>query len=112
MKMAFDGLLNKYIVLGMSCLPIDNTFFLRCEKIISPIPKSWFDNLKVKTIPQLEMFSKFLVRLAEGCDVSVNVSEQSAKNAREWIKQIAQVLVVMKANDHALALGNKFSFKV
>ncbi|XP_060584934.1 PAX3- and PAX7-binding protein 1-like isoform X2 [Ruditapes philippinarum] len=52
--LALDGLLNRYILLGLQTAPFNQETLLKCQTIVSSLPKTWFEELNEdKTIPQL-----------------------------------------------------------
>lgn len=99
--LAVDGLLNRYIILGLCNSPTNTETLQKCQAIISTFPKQWFVDLEGdKTIPQLQNLSRFLVSTAN----TFYTESNPEKDRRDEIKQISKMLVNIHSMDHALSL--------
>ena len=103
-SLALDGLLNRYIILGLCNSPIGQETIQKCQSIISTFPKQWFIALtEDKTMSQLENLCRYLVSI-------VNVIHNQAQDtfqrieAKEYAKQISKMLISVHAMDHVTNL--------
>ncbi|XP_025097837.1 PAX3- and PAX7-binding protein 1-like isoform X2 [Pomacea canaliculata] len=113
-QLALDGLLNRYIVLGLANSHVNRHAMDKCQAIISTLPKAWFAELESdKTLPQLENLCRYLTKAAELVHKSTcTQSDQERQEGRTLIKQMSKQLVTIHAMDHALFLSNQYSFKI
>ncbi|XP_076444487.1 PAX3- and PAX7-binding protein 1-like [Babylonia areolata] len=113
-RLALNGLLNRYIVLGLANSHINRHAMEKCQTIISTFPKSWFADLEgEKTIPQLENLCRFLTKAAELVHkTTCKQGDLERQEGRLLIKQMSKQLVTIHAMDHAVALSNQYSFKI
>ncbi|KAL5009833.1 hypothetical protein ScPMuIL_012138 [Solemya velum] len=113
-RLAFDGLLNRYIILGLQTSGFSPIELLKCQAIVSTFPKQWFSQLEGnQTLPQLENVCRYLMFAAvslERCSFDQKDSEK--KEIRDQLKQIVKLLVNMNAVDHASDLSDKYSIKM
>ena len=113
-ELALDGLLNRYLILGLMNSAQGVPAIAKCQAIAASFPRSWFNSLSGdNTLPQLENFCRHLLNVARSFDKGIR-SEKDAERraARDNIKQITKILVNIHATNHALTLGEQFSFKV
>ncbi|KAL8611073.1 hypothetical protein ACOMHN_064364 [Nucella lapillus] len=113
-RLALDGLLNRYIVLGLANSHVNRHAMEKCQAVISTLPKSWFADLEGdKTMPQLENLCRFLTKAAELVHkTTARQGDMERQEGRLLIKQMSKQLVTIHALDHALALSNQYSFKI
>ncbi|KAK7107892.1 PAX3- and PAX7-binding protein 1-like isoform X2 [Littorina saxatilis] len=113
-RLALDGLLNRYIVLGLANSHVDRHSMEKCQTIISTFPKIWFADLEgEKTLTQLENLCRFLSKAAELIHKSTcRLSDSERQEGRLLIKQMSKQLVTIHAMDHAVGLSNQYSFKI
>ncbi|KAK3577424.1 hypothetical protein CHS0354_032273 [Potamilus streckersoni] len=112
--LGLDGILNRYIILGLHSTPFNTETLQKCQAIVSTFPKQWFSDMEGdKTLPQLENLCRFLMYAASILDKASNTPRDSErKEYRDQIKQISKMLVNIHAMDHAVDLSNKYSFKI
>ncbi|KAL4233284.1 PAX3- and PAX7-binding protein 1 [Mactra antiquata] len=105
--LALDGLLNRYILLGLQTAPFNNETLQKCQTIVSTFPKTWFDDLDSdKTIPQLETMCRFLMYAAQFINKAIDTaSDMQRKDLKDQLKQISKFLVNIHALDHAMKLS-------
>nr|XP_022293371.1 PAX3- and PAX7-binding protein 1-like isoform X2 [Crassostrea virginica] len=105
-SLSLDGLLNRYIILGLCNSGLNKETIQKCQSIISTFPKEWFVGLdEDKTLPQLENLGRFLVSAAK----TLYTEGQSKydfdrKDPREFVKQISKMLVNIHAMEYAVNL--------
>lgn len=96
-EIAFDSVLNRYIMLALQTSVMNISCLYKCQKIVDSIPKQWMsqhDNLH----KHLSSLARFLVRFAQ----SIKASELI--NSKTMLKQIKTMLLVMGARDALLQL--------
>ncbi|KAH3737797.1 PAX3- and PAX7-binding protein 1-like [Dreissena polymorpha] len=105
--LALDGLLNRYIMLALQTAPFNQETLVKCQAIVSTLPKSWFEGLSDdKTIPQLENLCRFLVYAAQLLDKATETaSDTQRRELRDQKKNINKLLVNIHALEHALKLS-------
>lgn len=105
-NLALDGLLNRYIILGLCNSVLNQETIQKCHSIVSTFPKEWFSGLnEEKTLPQLENLCKYMVSAARNIDKDLSAAkDMDKKEYRDMIKQINKMLVNVHALDHALSL--------
>ncbi|CAG2185425.1 GCFC [Mytilus edulis] len=92
-SLALDGLLNRYIILGLCNSPIGQETIQKCQSIISTFPKQWFTGLtEDRTMPQLENLCRYLVSIFNSIHTQSRTDFQKME-AKEYAKQI-RVLTV------------------
>nr|KAG5694080.1 hypothetical protein BaRGS_033699 [Batillaria attramentaria] len=113
-RLALDGLLNRYIVLGLANSHVNHHAMDKCQAIISTLPKTWFAELEGdRTLPQLENLCRYLTKAAELVHkTTCTQSDQERLEGRALIKQMSKQLVTIHAMDHAIALSSQYSFKI
>ncbi|CAI9738582.1 PAX3- and PAX7-binding protein 1 [Octopus vulgaris] len=111
-SLALEGLLNRYILLGLQTSPLNAEVLQKCSAIVSTFPKQWFVDLEEdKTIPLLENFSRFLMTAAESFWKKRDVSKESDKEIREHIGLICKLLMNIHAYNHASKLSDLYGLK-
>lgn len=105
-NLALDGLLNRYVILGLCNSVVNQETIQKCHSIVSTFPKEWFAQLDdERTLPQLENLCKFMVSVAKSVDKDMAMAkDMDKKEHRDMIKQINKVLVNVHALNHALSL--------
>ncbi|XP_033739538.1 PAX3- and PAX7-binding protein 1-like [Pecten maximus] len=105
-NLALDGLLNRYIILGLCNSVLNQETIQKCHSIVSTFPKEWFAGLnEEKTLPQLENLCKYMVSAARSMERELAMAkDMDKKEHRDMIKQINKMLVNVHALDHALSL--------
>lgn len=109
--LSLDGLLNRYILLGLQTAPFNQETMQKCQTIVSTFPKQWFTDLEEdKTIPQLGGLCRFLNYAAQLLDKACQTARDiEKKEYRDQLKQISKILVNINAMDHAISLSNMYS---
>ncbi|XP_045198488.1 PAX3- and PAX7-binding protein 1-like [Mercenaria mercenaria] len=109
--LALDGLLNRYILLGLQTAPFNQETLLKCQTIVSTLPKQWFEDLNEdKTIMQLESLCRFLMYAAQLLDKACGTaSDLQRKELKEQLKQISKLLINIHALEHAMKLSELYS---
>ncbi|XP_056016602.1 PAX3- and PAX7-binding protein 1-like isoform X2 [Ostrea edulis] len=105
-SLSLDGLLNRYIILGLCNSGVNKETIQKCQSIISTFPKEWFTDLdEDKTMPQLENVSRFLVSAAKTVyQEGQSKNDYDKRDSREFIKQISKMLVNIHAMEYAVNL--------
>lgn len=106
-SLSLDGLLNRYIILGLCNSGVNKETIQKCQSIISTFPKEWFEDLEEdKTMPQLENLGRFLVSVARTLysEGQQNKRDFDKKDSRDFIKQISKMLVNIHAMEYAVNL--------
>lgn len=106
-SLSLDGLLNRYIILGLCNSGVNKETIQKCQSIISTFPKEWFEDLEEdKTMPQLENLGRFLVSVARTLysEGQQNKKDHDKKDSRDFIKQISKMLVNIHAMEYAVNL--------
>ncbi|GAB6030568.1 GC-rich sequence DNA-binding factor [Chamberlinius hualienensis] len=117
-ELALDCLLNRYILLGLQTW-LGGCDVEKCQMITSRLPRTWFVRLtNDRTLPQLEMFCRFLKNLANSLDVrTINVpgtpllGPKTGVEQRDALKETVKILVSIRAINHALELANQHPHK-
>ncbi|XP_052809923.1 PAX3- and PAX7-binding protein 1-like [Mya arenaria] len=111
--LALDGLLNRYILLGLQTAPFNQETLQKCQAIVSTFPKPWFEELQEeKTIPQLENLCRFLCFASQLLDkASLTSSDMQKREMREQQKQIRKLLVTIHALDYTMKLSESGSLR-
>ena len=126
-EMAFDSLLNRYVMIGLLTLGMNKAGLTKCRAVVDRIPEKWLKKVvKVSranqetsssssssTYPPLENFAKHVKNssVTFGKDKQ-GEGETAFREAREIIKQAAYLLCDIYADDHAKVLSELFSFKI
>ncbi|XP_052087083.1 PAX3- and PAX7-binding protein 1-like [Mytilus californianus] len=98
-SLALDGLLNRYIILGLCNSPIGQETIQKCQSIISTFPKQWFTGLtEDRTMPQLENLCRYLVSIFNSIHIQSRTDFQKME-AKEYAKQISKMLIGVHAMD-------------
>ncbi|XP_071134694.1 PAX3- and PAX7-binding protein 1-like [Mytilus edulis] len=98
-SLALDGLLNRYIILGLCNSPIGQETIQKCQSIISTFPKQWFTGLtEDRTMPQLENLCRYLVSIFNSIHTQSRTDFQKME-AKEYAKQISKMLIGVHAMD-------------
>ncbi|ESO92141.1 hypothetical protein LOTGIDRAFT_190915 [Lottia gigantea] len=113
-QLSLDGLLNRYIVLGLNTSCLTKEALEKCQAIISTFPKEWFNELNGEcTLPKLENLCRYLLQTAEHLHKgSIMVRDSERLEIRNHIKQISKMLIMIQATNHAISLSNTYSFKI
>ena len=90
-EIAFDSVLNRYILLALQTSIMTISCLYKCQQIVDCIPKRWIGNKEIQS--HLSSFVRFLVHLAQ----SVKASQQVV--GKTMIKQIKAMLLVIGAKD-------------
>lgn len=110
-ELALDCLLNRYILLALQSWP-GGCDMDRCQMIASVFPRFWFTRLlDDHTLPQLEMFCRYLKNAASTLDKQTVGPLGLKVDSKDSLKDIIKILVNIRAMDHALSLANQFSLK-
>ncbi|XP_062609801.1 PAX3- and PAX7-binding protein 1-like [Saccostrea cucullata] len=106
LSLSLDGLLNRYIILGLCNSGVNKETIQKCQSIISTFPREWFSDLdEDRTMPQLENLSRFLVSAAKTLYTEGHSKlDFDKKDSREYIKQISKMLVNIHAMEYAVNL--------
>ncbi|XP_061176803.1 PAX3- and PAX7-binding protein 1-like [Saccostrea echinata] len=106
LSLSLDGLLNRYIILGLCNSGVNKETIQKCQSIISTFPREWFSDLdEDRTMPQLENLSRFLVSAAKTLYTEGHSKHDfDKKDSREYIKQISKMLVNIHAMEYAVNL--------
>ena len=131
-EMAFDSLLNRYIMIGLLTMGMGKPGLARCRAIVDRIPEKWMrkvtkvsrakddegagsssSSAATSTFPPLENFAKHVKNssVTYGKDKQLE-GETPFREARDIVKQAAYLLCDIYANDHAKVLSELFSFKI
>ncbi|CAE1251047.1 GCFC [Acanthosepion pharaonis] len=109
--LALEGLLNRYILLGLQTSPLNNEALQKCSLIASSFPKQWFVDVEGdKTIPLLENFCRFLMYAADNLWKNRNSSKE--KEIKEQIRLIGKLLINIHAYDHTSKLSELYGLKI
>ncbi|XP_026690203.2 PAX3- and PAX7-binding protein 1 [Ciona intestinalis] len=92
-ELAFDSLLNRYIILALQTCPLSKSCLLKCKEIVSTIPRDWFAKY-----PDLLCHLSTLTRFLEHFSKSVASSSLPADN-----------LLKKKVNILLLEINSKFT---
>ncbi|XP_071112400.1 PAX3- and PAX7-binding protein 1-like [Haliotis cracherodii] len=113
-QIAFDGLLNRYIILSLHTGFCNKDALEKTNAIISTLPKAWFTSADTdKTMPQLEPLCRYLMLFADTMHKSTMLAADTERHeGRENIKQVSKMFVNIHALDHAIFLSNEYSFKI
>ena len=115
-ELAFDGLLNRYIVLALQNSPVDHNSIYASQVIISSFPTEWYNSLEAaegEPTPSLQSLVRYFVFAATTLNnTAVGKGELKKTECRDQIKQIAKLLVQIHATNSALQLAEKYSFKL
>ncbi|XP_021344740.1 PAX3- and PAX7-binding protein 1-like [Mizuhopecten yessoensis] len=105
-NLALDGLLNRYVILGLCNSVLNQETIQKCHSVVSTFPKEWFAGLdEEKTLPQLENLCKYMVSAAKTIEKDLAAAkDMDKKDHRDMIKQISKILVNVHALNHALSL--------
>jgi len=63
-ELAFDSLLNRYIILALQTSPLSTSCLRKCQEIVRSIPRAWFDKYKDMQL-HLASLIRLLVHLAK-----------------------------------------------
>lgn len=111
--LALEGLLNRYILLGLQTSPLNNEALQKCTVIVSTFPKHWFLDLEEdKTIPLLENLCRFLMFAADNLWKNKSAAKDGEKETKEQIRLIGKLLINIHAYDHANQLSELYSLKI
>ncbi|ELU08053.1 hypothetical protein CAPTEDRAFT_227729 [Capitella teleta] len=105
-ELALDGLLNRYLVLGLYNSPVDNDVVPKCQAVADAIPQNWFTMVDSKsTLPQLQNLVRVLSSIGATFMQQINaVSEFGKVYARNGVKQVSKMLVTLHAAEQAALL--------
>ncbi|EDO38733.1 predicted protein [Nematostella vectensis] len=106
-ELAIDGLLNRYLLMGLQHSFLYYDSLDKCKSIVSAVPKAWLD--KETTPAGLEAFARFLVVLGTSMQrSSAGASEGERKKARSGTKKVIQLLLQIKASEKAQLLAEEY----
>ncbi|XP_076799807.1 PAX3- and PAX7-binding protein 1-like [Clavelina lepadiformis] len=91
-ELAFDSLLNRYIVLALQTSVLNISCLYKCQRIVDSIPKSWFAKYENMS-SHLKSLVRFLVHFAQTTKVSNELATKTL------LKQIKTMLLVIGARD-------------
>ncbi|GAB1610930.1 PAX3- and PAX7-binding protein 1-like [Argonauta hians] len=111
-SLGLEGLLNRYILLGLQTSPLNAEVLHKCTAIVSTFPKQWFVELEAdKTLPLLENFSRFLMMAAESFWKKRDVSKEADREIKDQLSVICKLLTNIHALDHAARLTQLYTIK-
>ena len=104
MEKFFNGVLNQYLIMAMTNVPLDEGLMRQLDKIVDIIPKSWLEAEDIKSeVQEMQHFVRFLGQtLSHACSNSMYDS-----NSEAFVGHLIQLLVKVKAVDTARELISK-----
>ena len=96
-EIAFDSVLNRYILLALQTSVMNVSCLYKCQKIVDSIPKQWL-NQHENLHSHLSSLARFLVHFAQSIKASGLI------NSKTMLKQIKTMLLVIGARDALLQL--------
>lgn len=114
-ELAFDGLLNRYIILALHNSPVNHNTVYACQVILSTFPKEWYESKDAgvgEPIPGLQSLARYFVSTASTLGTTQGKGEFKKKENRDRIKQMCKMLVQIRATNSAEQMAEKYSFKL